>query len=99
MSDPTRNGFWIGFAAGAASGMWYLRGFCAEGCAPDPGAAGHFALIGGLFGAVGAWIGVGVDHLIKHEREVYPRVSSRSRLSVAPLLAPTRRGVAVSLSF
>ena len=55
--------------------------------------------MGGLCGMVGLWIGVGVDHLIQEERVVWPRARSWSRVSVAPLLAPDRRGVAVSLSF
>ena len=98
--DSDKNGAWIGFAVGAATGMWYLNGACfgGESCGPQPG-IGHFALMGGLCGMVGLWIGVGVDHLIQEERVVWPRARSRSRVSVAPLLAPDRRGVAVSLSF
>ena len=100
VNDSDKNGAWIGFAAGAAAGMWYLQGFCfsGESCSPQPG-IGNFALTGGLFGMVGLWIGVGVDHLIREERVVWLRASSRSRVSVAPLLASDRRGVAVSLSF
>ena len=100
VSDPTRNGGLIGFAAGAASGMWYLYGFCfggSDSCTPTPGAI-NFALVGSLFGAVGGWIGVGVDHLIAREEEVWPRSPGRA-WSVTPLVAPDRRGVAVSLSF
>ena len=100
VSDPTRNGAWIGFAAGATAGMWYLHGRCfasSDSCAPRPGVR-DFALIGGLFGALGAWIGVGVDGRIAREEEVWPRRPSRV-WSVTPLLAPDRRGVAVSLDF
>ena len=100
VSDPTRNGGWMGFAAGATAGMWYLHGRCfgsSDSCAPHPRVR-DFALIGGLFGAVGAWIGVGVDRLIVREEEVWPRRPSRV-WSVTPLLAPDRRGVAVSLVF
>ena len=100
VSDPTRNGAWIGFAAGATSGMWYLYGFCFSGsdsCTPHPRVR-DFALIGGLFGAVGAWIGVGVDHLIARDEEVWPRRPATA-WSLTPLLAPERRGVAVSLIF
>ena len=55
VSDPTRNGGWIGFAAGAAAGMWYLYGFCfggSDSCTPSPGAR-NFALVGSLFGGGG----------------------------------------------
>ena len=54
--------------------------------------------MGGLFGVVGGWIGVGVDHLTQTE-EGWPTTTTRRAWSVAPLLAPDRRGVAVSLSF
>ena len=98
--DPTRNGAWVGFASGAAAGLWYLHGFCFSGsdsCTPQPRVK-DFALIGGFFGAVGAWLGVGLDGLIAREEELWPQTPSRA-WSVTPLLTPDRRGVAVSLSF
>ena len=98
VSDSTRNGAWIGFAAGAACAVWWHHSWCStEGCTA-PGASSM--LLGGLSGMVGLWIGVGVDALNKNQREeeVYPR-RSRPRMSVAPLLLSDRRGVAVSLSF
>ena len=55
-------------------------------------------MMGGLFGAVGAWGGYAVDRLIRREEEVFRR-SARPRLAVAPLLSPERRGVALSVSF
>ena len=96
VSDSSRNGAWIGFAAGAAAGMsWYVHGLCAGGC--DAEAKG-FVLVGGLFGAVGAWIGVGVDGLIAREQKVWPQSPKRA-WSVTPLPAAGRHSVAVSLSF
>ena len=90
----TRSGVWILLVSLAAPAAAQATG----PCSPQPG-IGNFALTGGLFGMVGVWIGVGVDHLIREERVVWLRASSRSRVSVAPLLASDRRGVAVSLSF
>ena len=55
-------------------------------------------VLGGLFGAAGAWGGYAVDRMIRREEAVY-RPSSGLRLSVAPVLSPDRRGVAVSLGF
>ena len=98
VSDPTGDGFWRGFAAGAVCGgvLLPLILCSAEGCAPTPGGSG-FVLMGGLFGMVGGWIGVGVDHLTQTEAG-WPTTPSRA-WSVTPSLAPYRRGVAVSLSF
>ena len=94
--DPTGNGFWVGFAAGVASGtLWYLGAYCAGGCDPE---TRDIALVGGLFGAVGAWIGVGVDSSIRREEEVYRRRVPGRAWGVAPLLAPGHRGVAVALT-
>ena len=53
--DPTRNGAWVGFASGAAAGLWYLYGRCfgsSDSCTPQPRVK-DFALIGSFFGAVG----------------------------------------------
>ena len=96
VDDPTDDGFRRGFATGAASFALLMVGFCrAEGdCAPN---YGGFLLMGGLFGMVGGWIGIGVDHLT-HSEKGWPTTTARA-WGVAPLLAPDRRGVAVSLSF
>ena len=78
--DPTRNGAWVGFASGAAAGLWYLHGFCFSGsdsCTPQPRVK-DFALIGSFFGAVGAWLGVGLDGLLAREEELWPQTPSRA---------------------
>ena len=96
VDDPTDDGFRRGFATGAASFALLMVGFCrAEGdCAPNYGGS---LLMGGLFGMVGGWIGVGVDHLT-HSEKGWPTTTGRA-WGVTPLVAPDRRGVAVSLSF
>lgn len=96
VDDPTSGGFRRGFATGAGSFALLMVGLCrAEGdCAPT---FGGLLLTGGFFGMVGGWIGVGVDHLTRTE-EGWPTTTRRA-WSVAPLLAPDRRGAAVSLTF
>lgn len=96
MDDSTSDGFRPGFATGAGSFALLMVGVCrAEGdCASN---FGGLLLMGGLFGMVGGWIGVGVDHLTQAE-EGWPTTTRRA-WSVAPLLAPDRRGAAVSLTF
>ena len=96
--DSNANGAWIGFGAGAASGMFAFV-VVSEGRAPSSASElAWMAAAGGLYGAVGAWIGFGVDHLIRREEKVYRRPSDW-RLTVAPTLSSDRRGVAASLSF
>ena len=55
-------------------------------------------VMGGLFGAAGAWGGYAVDRLIRREEEVYRRTFT-PRLTAAPALSPDRLGVVVSLGF
>ena len=96
--DSNANGAWVGFGAGAASGMFAFV-VASEGRAPSSASElAWMAVAGGFYGAVGAWIGYGVDHLIRREEKVYRRPSNW-RLTVAPTVSSDRRGVAVSLSF
>ena len=72
-----------------------------EGPPKAPSSAGELAWLvatAGLHGSVGAWVGFGVDHLVRREEELYRRPSDW-RLTVAPTLSADRRGVAVSLTF
>ena len=96
VDNPTDDGFRRGFATGAASFALLMVDPCrAEGdCAPN---FGGLLLMGGLFGMVGSWIGVGVDHLTQSEKG-WPTTTRRA-WGVAPLMAPDRRGIAVSLAF
>ena len=96
VDDPNANGAWIGFAVGAAFSMG-LTLIAWEGATFDGGEIAGLAAIGGVHGAVGAWVGYGIDRLIRREERVYRL--SRPRLSVAPVLSRDRHGVAVSLSF
>ncbi len=95
--DSPANGAWTGFGAGAAAGM-YLAVLTLERTPSDAGELASVAAVGGLYGAVGAWVGYGVDRLIKREEKVYRRPSDW-RLTVAPTFSSDRHGVALSLSF
>ena len=95
MDDPTRDGAWRGFAAGAGGGLLMSYAMCTRlDLCPTPPAS--VLLVAGLFGAAGAWIGVGVDRL--SQTEVRWPATTRGAWRVAPLLTPERRGITVSLS-
>lgn len=96
VDDPTRDGFWRGFAVSAAGCALTSYAMCtrADLCLTH---LGGYLLGAGLFATLGGWIGVGVDH--RMQTEVRWPATTRGAWSVAPLLAPDRRGVAVSLSF
>lgn len=98
--DSNANGAWVGFGVGAAYGMFTFVAVREEPprAPSSPGELAWLAFGSGLYGAVGAWIGYGVDHLIRREEKVYRRRSDW-RFTVAPTLSSDRRGVAVSLSF
>ena len=96
VDDPTRDGAWRGFAAGAGGGLLMSYAMCTRGdLCPTPRAS--VLLVAGLFGAAGAWIGVRADRLT--QTEVRWPATRRGTWRAAPLLAPDRRGVALSLSF
>ena len=90
--DSIRESFWLGFGSGAAcAAVWLVT---RPGTGLRPLAA--FAVLGGLSGVTGGFIAGFVDQAI--EREVTWRRVKRA-WSVAPSLAPDRRGIAVSFSF
>ena len=95
--DSNANGAWIGFAAGAAFSMGFTV-VAWEGAPADAGELVGLVAIGGIHGAVGAWVGYGIDRLVRREERVYRRPSDW-QFTVAPTLSSDRRGVAVSLSF
>ena len=80
------------------SGISTASALAARTRLPHSPGSKDFALIGSFFGAVAAWLGVGLDGLIAKEEELWPQTPSRV-WNVTPLLTSDRRGVAVSLSF
>ena len=95
--DSNANGAWVGFGVGAAFGMT-TTALAWERMPSDAGELAWLAMAGGFYGAVGAWVGFGADHLLRREKRIYRR-PSEWRLAVGPTLSSNRRGVAVSLSF
>jgi len=96
--DSLANGALIGLAVGGVgTGLACLAS--TEG--PDQ----DWCLVAALaYGGIGAAIGVGIDALIPGKKLVTYRAplthgSSQARLSIAPLVTPRAKGVAVSFAF
>ena len=96
VDDSVVDGFWRGFAISGAGCALSSYALCtrADLC---PAHWGVYLLGSGVFATLGGWIGAGVDRLTQTEVR-WPAVT-RAAWRVAPLLAPDRRGLAVSLSF
>ena len=96
--DSLANGALIGLAVGGVgTGLACLAS--TEG--PDQGWCLLAALV---YGGIGAGIGVGIDALIPGKKLVAYRApgsagSSQARLSIAPVVTPRAKGVAVSFAF
>jgi hypothetical protein len=87
--DSLANGAAWGLGIGAAAG------FAACGrCHIGPGLA-----MAGLYGGIGAGIGVGIDALFRGKAEVFRNRGSGTRVVVTPELAPSHKAVTVSVRF
>jgi hypothetical protein len=96
--DSLVNGALIGLGVGFGTGF----GLAMAGCGLADCTWGEATLFALLFAGAGAGIGVGVDALIPGRRQVVFRASGASssvRLSLAPLITPRTKGVALSYSF
>jgi hypothetical protein len=87
--DSLANGAAWGLGTGVAAGL-ATCGTCHIG----PG-----LMMGGIFGGIGAGIGVGIDALIRGNVVVYRGRASIGRVVLTPQLAPSHRGVNVSVLF
>jgi hypothetical protein len=97
--DSLKNGALIGLGVGGGLALVACLGL-AEGS----GDSGWCAAVVGVYGAVGAGIGVGIDALIPGKKRVAYRApgaagSAQARLSFAPVITPRAKGVAVAFSF
>jgi hypothetical protein len=53
----------------------------------------------GVYAGVGAAIGTGIDALICRKRVVYRAPENSARVSLRPVITPSRRAIALSISF
>jgi len=97
-ADSLRNGALIGLGIGG--------GLVLVGClaSAESGDAGWCVLGAAVYGGIGAGIGVGIDALIPGKKILAYRAPgaaglSHARLSVAPVVTPRAKGVAVSFAF
>ena len=98
--DTLANGALTGLGVGAAFGLVSLvveHAGCDRqeflGC-PEPLA---YLVIPAITGGLGSAIGVGIDALIRRDREIYRR--STARATVAPVMTRGLRGAVVSVSW
>jgi hypothetical protein len=95
--DSVKNGALIGMGAGMAVGIVSMLTLDFEGCT-----FGCVAAVLGYFGGIGAGVGALVDAMIPGKKQAVYRAPGSlpsARLSLAPLITPARKGVAVSFSF
>ena len=90
--DSLKNGAWFGFAVGAAIGA---TAFIPKYDIAD----GYAAMFLGLYAAAGTGVGVGLDALAPSRQVIYRSTGTARRVTVAPLLAGERRGLAIALGF
>lgn len=88
-ADSLANGAKWGLGVGAASGM-LACGTCHVG----PG-----LMMAGVWGGIGAGIGVGLDALIGSDFVVFQRRDSTRRVAIAPQLAKSHKGIRVTVGF
>ena len=101
VDDPTINGVLMGALAGAGTMLgvtaaMYAR--CDAGC-EAPAYREMYPVSMGLGAAVGAAAGWIIDRLHNGTDQVFPAPRPRARVGLAPVFAPTPRGVAVSIAF
>ena len=97
--DSLGSGALIGFAAGSSVGIACF--IDTEGESEMAGWCTGYLLV---FGALGAGLGVGIDALIPGKKTVVFRApgstgAASARLTIAPIVTPRAKGVAVGLRF
>lgn len=100
-SDSLGNGAKWGFGIGAGFGLLGGLAFAAsygEGVGWDGLALG--GILAGIYGGIGAAIGVGVDAMIRGNQVIYSRAAgSAPKVTLRPALTRGRVGVLASLAF
>ena len=94
--DRVRDGALNGFLVGAGFGVISMAlDDCEESFFGCPG-AGEYAIVALITGGLGSAIGLGIDALIRRDREIYRR---GVRTTLAPVVAPGLRAARVSISW
>jgi hypothetical protein len=101
---PVLKGLLIGLAAGAGFGLFVVANTSREPtCPPGKPCYCEFcppvADVMTAMTVLGAGIGTGVGVLIPPPMRVVYRAPSPSRVSIAPFITPSRRGIALSIVF
>jgi len=98
MHDPLANGAMIGAASGA--GM-ILIGYAIDRLQGRSEAVTDTLAFAGIFGGLGAALGLGIDDVVKDRRLIFDAAKHKSawNLRIVPLLSKHQKGIAVSLSF
>ncbi len=92
--DSLANGARNGFYVGAGFGLLGSAAIVVEGGSPA-----FFPIVTAVYGGIGAGIGVAIDAMIRTQRTVFDVHARRTSVAVAPVVGPTRKGVAVAVGF
>ena len=100
-ADSLENGAFIGMGVG---GGLALTACLIAGSGADDGEAGWCAVAVAFYAGAGAGLGVVIDAMIPGKKLVAYRapgsaVPSRARLSIAPVVTPRAKGLALAFSF
>ena len=96
--DPLGNGALVGLAVGGGLAIAAGGSTCNGDDWVNLCEGGTVLLLAGMWGGLGAAIGLGIDALIVREHPVYRAPVQELRISVQPIFSAGRRGVLVSLS-
>lgn len=99
--DSRRDGFGIGFMAGAVAGGYLgiqTAEFC-EGWDSDDGCPSAIPVLGGMFGLIGGGIGALIDNAFTGEKPVFTRSPSTAQLRVSPLVGGQTAGIRFTVKF
>ena len=94
-----RNGTLIGLAAGAGLGAWVAAAYCSEGYCSAGEMIGAPLFYGGLGAAAGVGIGAIVNAAKKNGDVLYDARRGTTTMSLAPILSPTHKGAAFSMTW
>ena len=101
-SHRLRNGTLIGLVSGAGIGVAYAVAYCSDSLCYAEDFAGLTALTG-FYAGLGAGAGVGIGAIVNASKKrgdvIYDSRRSTTTISFAPILSPTRKGVAFSMTW